>query len=81
MKYLIAAFAVSAAVLGGCADKEAAEKPKFTCIHPAVMGGTPFQLPADAYFSPRGTIEFTAPDGSGIALVGTICIKVTPVSQ
>ncbi len=50
------------------------------CIHPAIMGGMPFNLPEDARFTPTGHVVFKAPDGATIDLVGIICIQVTPAA-
>ncbi len=47
------------------------------CIHPAILGGMPFNLPEDARFTTTGHVVFKAPDGTGIDLVGIICIQVT----
>ena len=72
MKYVIL-FLLAGII--GCASAPKQSTP-FLCIHPAVNGGQPFNLPDNAYWSPTSRVTFTSGNIT-YTLSGIICIKAT----
>ncbi len=49
----------------------------WTCVHPGIRGGQPFQVPANAAYNSPGVIWFTTDTGEHVELRNAICIRVT----
>ncbi len=45
-----------------------------SCIHPAVLGGAPFEVPGNAYFTGNGHLVIPQDGDKELTLVGAFCV-------
>lgn len=71
MKYLIAAIVFAAVLLF-----TSCQGPHLDggCVHPLVMGGMPFAIPAGSHFTTYGALRIPNPNGGMLTLTGAACV-------